>query len=239
MKLDVNILSGLRREYGEAFYLLDSVQFKKNFLELKYEFSKIYSDFNIAYSYKTNYIPQICRIVNELGGYAEVVSEMETELAFKIGVEPQKIIWNGPIKNPQVLQWFLERGGTVNIDSIDEYKIIKEIVSKHSNHIYNIGIRCNFDVNDGVLSRFGIDIDSEEFQEVLAFTQNAANVKLINLQCHFAKRQIDYWPARVKGMLELIDRIGVIPERIDLGGGLFGKMEDSLKKQFRKYIPEY
>ncbi|EOS69065.1 hypothetical protein C818_02942 [Lachnospiraceae bacterium MD308] len=239
MKLDVNILSGLRREYGEAFYLLDSVQFKKNFLELKYEFSKIYSDFNIAYSYKTNYIPQICRIVNELGGYAEVVSEMETELAFKIGVEPQKIIWNGPIKNPQVLQWFLERGGTVNIDSIDEYKIIKEIVSKHSNHIYNIGIRCNFDVNDGVLSRFGIDIDSEEFQEVLAFTQNAANVKLINLQCHFAKRQIDYWPARVKGMLELIDRIGVIPERIDLGGGLFGKMEDSLKKQFRTNIPEY
>ena len=77
----------LRKEYGDAFYLLDSEQFRNNFLELKEAFSKIYPKFNIAYSYKTNYTPKFCKIVNELGGYAEVVSEMEMELALKCGVK--------------------------------------------------------------------------------------------------------------------------------------------------------
>ena len=40
-------------------------------------------------------------------------------------------------------------------------------------------------------------------------------------------------------MVDLIDRLGVIPERIDIGGGLFGKMEDSLKVQFKAHIPTY
>ena len=32
---------------------------------------------------------------------------------------------------------------------------------------------------------------------------------------------------------------GIIPERIDIGGGLFGKMDDSLKAQFSGEIPNY
>jgi diaminopimelate decarboxylase len=33
--------------------------------------------------------------------------------------------------------------------------------------------------------------------------------------------------------------LGIIPERIDIGGGLFGKMADSLKSQFSTDIPDY
>jgi diaminopimelate decarboxylase len=40
-------------------------------------------------------------------------------------------------------------------------------------------------------------------------------------------------------MVELLDRIGIIPEKIDLGGGIFGKMPESLKSQFPSEIPEY
>lgn len=36
-----------------------------------------------------------------------------------------------------------------------------------------------------------------------------------------------------------MDRLGIIPERIDIGGGLFGKMDDSLKAQFSGEIPNY
>lgn len=71
------------------------------------------------------------------------------------------------------------------------------------------------------------------------YVQNTTNVHFYNFQCHFAKRQIEYWPARAKGMVELIDRLGIIPERIDIGGGLFGKMDDSLKAQFSGEIPNY
>jgi diaminopimelate decarboxylase len=239
MEINAQIIEKLREEYGDAFYLLDSAQFRQNFTELKAAFSGKYSHFNIAYSYKTNYTPKFCKIVNELSGYAEVVSEMELEIALRIGVKPNRIIWNGPIKNPQKVEEFLAAGGTVNIDSVEELAVVEGIAARHKNTILNVGIRCNYEVGDGVVSRFGFDTESKDFQQVLAFATKTENVKLINFQCHFAKRQIDYWPARVKGMIELIDRLEIIPECIDIGGGLFGKMPDSLKAQFSSEIPNY
>lgn len=239
MNINKTIISNLRAEYGDAFYLLDSDQFRKNFLELKEAFCKIYPNFNIAYSYKTNYTPKLCKIVNALGGYAEVVSEMELEIARRIGMEPERIIWNGPIKEPKVLEEFICSGGTVNIDSLEELKVVKDIAKRYSQTLLNVGIRCNYDVGDGVVSRFGFDVDSEDFKDAIAFVVSTPYVKLINFQCHFANRQVEYWPARAKGMVELIDRLGIIPERIDIGGGLFGKMADSLKVQFASDIPAY
>ena len=58
-KLDSARLLELTERFGDAFYLLDSAQFKRNFIELKKAFSDIYPNFNIAYSYKTNYIPKL------------------------------------------------------------------------------------------------------------------------------------------------------------------------------------
>lgn len=239
MNLNRESINKVRQKFGDAFYILDSEQFRKNFLELKETFSSIYPYFNIAYSYKTNYTPKLCKIVNELGGYAEVVSEMELELALRIGVTPRKIIWNGPIKNPVKVEEFLLLGGTVNIDSIEEAELIEEIAKKYSNNMLNVGIRCNYDVNDGVVSRFGFDVNGEDFRKVLSIIRNTSNIHLINLHCHFAKRQVEFWPARAKGMIEVIDRIGIVPERIDIGGGIFGKMADSLKAQFTSEIPDY
>lgn len=238
MNINNATIKTLRSEFGDAFYLLDSEQFRKNFLELKDTFQLIYPNFNIAYSYKTNYTPKFCKIVNELGGYAEVVSEMEAELAIRCGVEPTRVIWNGPIKNLDKLKEYIFMGVTVNIDSLSEAKYIEELADKTDKKL-NVGIRCNYDVNDGVVSRFGFDVDGDDFNEVLDIVTKTPNLHFVNFQCHFAKRQVEYWPARAKGMLELIDRLGIVPERIDIGGGLFGKMEDSLKAQFNVEIPDY
>ena len=237
--MDKQIIEQLRAEYGEAFYLLDSAQFRMNFAELKTAFNNIYPNWNIAYSYKTNYTPKLCKIVNELGGYAEVVSEMELEIAKRVGCKMDRVIWNGPIKNVPIMEQFLLDGGTINIDSIEELEQVKDIHNRHADKLIHVGIRCNYDVNDGVVSRFGFDIDGVEFMEAVKFATTTKNVKFINFQCHFAKRQIAYWPARAKGMVDLIDRLGVIPERIDIGGGLFGKMADSLRAHFSCEIPDY
>lgn len=239
MVINKEVIGNLRELYGDAFYLLDSEQFRKNFLELKNTFVEIYPNFNIAYSYKTNYTPKFCKIVNELGGYAEVVSEMEAELAIRCGVEPKRIIWNGPIKNPEKLEEFLLLGVTVNIDSIEEAEFIQVLANKHKGKTLNVGIRCNYDVNDGVISRFGFDVDGEDFVKVLGIVTSTENLHFINFHCHFAKRQVEYWSARAKGMINVIDKFGIVPERIDIGGGIFGKMEESLKRQFSTEIPQY
>lgn len=228
----------LQKEFGKAFYLLDSAQFRENFCEFKDAFSSIYPNFNIAYSYKTNYTPKLCRIVNELGGYAEVVSEMEMEIALRVGVKPEHIIWNGPIKNYNKVEELLIAGGIVTLDSKYEISLIKDIAQRNPKKEIQIGIRVNFDIDDGVISRFGYEVDSEEFKEALALTKEN-NIKIKILHCHFATRRIDTWKPRVMGMLNVLDRYGLVPEMIDLGGGMYGKMAPSLRAQFDSAIPTY
>lgn len=243
MNISTEKIMNLSKVYGNAFYLLDSEQFEKNYKDLSSAFSGIYPNFNIAYSYKTNYTPALCKIVNKQGGYAEVVSDMEMDIALRIGVNPEKIIWNGPIKNMARVKELLLAGGTLNIDEISEMKNVVAFIADYPDHRFNIGIRCNFDVGDGVISRFGIDVDSNEFLEAIMAVKNTNNIHLINLQCHFAKRSIKYWPARAAVMLKVVEKvaeyIGYIPDRIDLGGGIYGNMDENLKNQFDSPIPSY
>lgn len=233
--LTTKILNSLSSEFGNAFYLLESRNFENNYKELAEVFKKYYSKFNIAYSYKTNYIPKLVQIVNRLGGFAEVVSDMEMELALRAGVEANHIIWNGPIKNKKKVKELLLMGGIVNIDSIYELANLREISQTYSEHILNVGIRCNYDVGDGILSRFGFDIDNEDFDTVLRFIKESPNIKLVSIQAHFAKRSPEFWLARAEGMLGIYEKIrneyGQTPEYLDIGGGIFGKMPDNLTSQ--------
>ena len=241
--LNAQLLERIAQECGSSFYLLNTEGFRQNYAELTEAFRSIYPNFRIAYSYKTNYIPALCKIVNDQGGYAEVVSEMEMEIALRCGVQPENIIWNGPVKNEQKMEWLLINGGTVHADSLEEIKTILAISRKHPECTMNVGIRCNYDVGDGVISRFGMDTESEDFAQAVQLIKENPALRLANLHCHFAKRQAEYWPARAKGMLHIVDRVsaalGYLPKRVDLGGGIFGKMPDALKQQFSGTIPGY
>jgi diaminopimelate decarboxylase len=239
MELSSSVIADLSKVYGDAFYLLHTAQFEQTVVELKKAFTDIYPKFNIAYSYKTNYTPKLCKIIDRLGGYAEVVSDMEMEIALRIGVLPEKIIWNGPYKNAEKVQEILLTGGIVNIDSAYEIEMISGIAEQNPSETMRVGIRCNFDINDGVISRFGFDTESRDFQWVLEFVKATPNIHLIGMQCHFATRALDTWHPRAEGMLKLLDELGITPEYIDLGGGMYGKMADSLKEQFSYYIPTY
>lgn len=235
MELNTETLNDLSESYGNAFYLLESKQFKKNCETLLETFRAIYPKFNIAYSYKTNYTPKLVKIVDSLGGYAEVVSDMELEVALRSGVSPNHIVWNGPVKNEKKVEEFLLLGGTVNIDSIYELDNLRRISDAYPDHVLNVGVRCNYEVGDGVLSRFGFDIDGEDFRTVLSFIKERKNLHLINLQAHFAKRSPVYWTARAEGMLKVYDFVvenyGLKPERLDIGGGIYGNMPDGLREQ--------
>lgn len=242
-KITKQNLLQLTENYGDSFYLLDSVQFSKNYCELKSAFQVIYPHFNIAYSYKTNYVPKLCKMVNKMGGYAEVVSEMEMEIALKCGVEPTRIIWNGPVKDMDHVEDLLIAGGCVNIDNLTEAERIQRIAYRHRDKVIQVGIRCNFDVGDGTLSRFGLDVDGEEFDMVCHIIANLSNLNLKCLQCHFAKRKVEYWPARAQGILAIYDKVkekyGITPERIDIGGGIYGKMPKSLSRELGYEPPGY
>ena len=233
--LTKDLLESLSNKYGTSFYILDSDVFEENCRNLAEAFKKYYPHYNIAYSYKTNYTPKLVKIVDRLGGYAEVVSDMEAKIALKSGVKYEHIIWNGPVKNKEMVKEVLLNGGTVNIDSYSEFKYIKELASDNPKTTLNVGVRCNYEVGDGVISRFGIDVESDEFDKILKEIAETDNMKLAELQAHFAKRSPEYWTKRTEGMLKVYEHVktkyGITPERVDLGGGIFGTMPESLRTQ--------
>jgi diaminopimelate decarboxylase len=240
MELSIDIIKRLVSLYGDSFYLLNSNKFVVNFNELLSAFRNLYQNTFIAYSYKTNYIPKLCKLVNRSGGYAEVVSDMEYFLAKKVGVRNDKIFFNGPYKKPEAVQELLLNGGIVNLDSEYDLKLVINIARSYPKNELKVGLRCNFDINDNVTSRFGFDVKNSEIDVAFNKISEIPNIKLEGLHCHFASRDLGFWPIRAKTMISLVKKFfNHPPAFISLGGGLFGRMPDSLKSQFNSKIPSY
>lgn len=236
-KEKVDILKG---KFGLPLYVFDENGFCENYSHLLKAMTDIYPNYRLAYSYKTNYTPYICNLVKKLGGYAEVVSDMEYLVAKHVGYEDTNIIYNGPVKGP-LMEEMLLNGGIVNIDNREETIRIINLARKNSNKSIKLGLRLNVDVGQGFVSRFGIDADSPEVEEIFHMLNNEPNITVAGIHMHVGRtRYVEAWHERAVKMIEIADKLfKESPEFIDLGSGMFGTMEECLSKQFADHIPTY
>ena len=232
-------------EYGSPLYIFHSEEFKNNFINLLKTMRNIYPKYSIAYSYKTNYTPKIISLVKELGGLAEVVSEMEYTLAKRIGYVSKDIIYNGPVKGDALFEHLIN-GGVANVDSLDELDTIIDFARRNPTINIKLAFRVNIDINQGFISRFGIDAYEEvsknaEIDRAFNIVKNEKNIKVVGLHCHIGRsRSIEAWENRVRIMFKLIDRyFEETPEFVDLGSGMNSVMEPSLAQQFNGHIPTF
>ena len=242
--LDWQAIDELTKSHGESFFIYDDALFESNFKELDSAFNRYYPLSKIAYSYKTNYMPFICNQINQLGGYAEVVSEMEYALAKKLGVDDKNIIYNGPYKSPESLKTALLSGAIVNIDSLRDFEIAsnvsEESLREGLDQPIGVAIRCNFPIDDKLQSRFGLDIEGDEFRRIVEEIEKMKKLRLIGLHCHFPNRDLDSFGVRASEILKLCRELfSGPPEFINIGGGFFGEIPESLKKVFTRSVPSF
>ena len=129
----------LAKKYGTPIFLIDLDKIKENFLRFK----KAFPNSIIAYSYKTNFHPEILKTVNDIGGFAEVISPQEIYFAKKTGVAFNKIIYNGLGRDEEDFKKVISNGFfSINLNSIDELEKISKI-SKNLKKKVEIGIRIN------------------------------------------------------------------------------------------------
>ncbi|MBE6442621.1 MAG: hypothetical protein E7022_09980 [Desulfovibrio desulfuricans] len=227
MKLSLPQLQRLAGAHGDAFYLLDSDRFADNFRKFLAAFRAVYPRTDIAYSYKTNYIPALCKLVDHLGGKAEVVSPMEYELAVRLGVRPENIFFNGPYKQPPFLRRALLDGARVNLDSFAELRVAADLARECPQRIISLGLRCNFAMDNGEVSRFGLDVDGPQWQEALHLAAQTSNLIVAGLHCHYPMRELASFVARTRGMASLLRRGDLPPLRyVSFGGGYYGSISD-------------
>lgn len=224
---------------GDTFYVYDEAKFVRNFREFSAVFREIYAPTTIAYSYKTNYMPVICKKAAELGAFAEIVSSMEYEIVRALKLAGPRVIFNGPCKDFRTTERILVGGGIVNVDSSADLAKVTAVARKHRRRQLRVGVRCN--LRDGLaFSRFGIDTGSAEFAATIAALRACRNVKLAGLHCHYPTRDLDSFRKRTEALLRVCDDVwDEPPEFLNFGGGFAGKMPPSLQAQFAYPIPTY
>ena len=246
-QLNQQQINNLIQIYGSPLYIFHVEEFIENYKNLLDSIRSFYPKYNIAYSYKTNYTPKICKIVKELGGLAEVVSDMEFNLARKIGYDYKNIIYNGPIKGLGLFEQ-LKNGGVANIDSLDELTSVLQFAKDNQDKNIRIAFRVNIDIGQGFISRFGLDAyedeskdQSSELSRAFAMVKLSPNVSVVGIHCHIGRsRSLQAWQNRVRIMFSLIDRyFESVPEFIDLGSGMNSVMEPVLASQFGGHLPSF
>lgn len=215
-----------------AHYVFDSKLMHRNIFALFNEFSSRYSNFQIGYSFKTNYLRAMCETAIEFHCMAEVVSPWELEYARTI-TNDKNIIYNGVIPDPERKFEIAAAGGIVNVDNIDEYRMLSHLAAANGIEI-KIGVRVTFGIDNGVQSRFGIDINGTEFRVLMENAKQDSFVSVVGFHCHIgSSRPVKYWIKKAETMVRLAKIYNA--EYIDLGGGLYGPMPNELAMQFPEY----
>lgn len=245
--MDIKTLDTIAKQYGTPFYLMDGEVYLKNIKAFRDAFKQRYDHLIIGYSFKTNYVPALCKIAKEAGCYAEVVSEMEYLLAQHLGYD--KIIFNGPIKNEDILKKALTNKAVINLDSYYELGAVFEYKKEHPDEEVGVGLRLNIDLTDanGVskvqcglrAGRFGFTKDL--LYEIIPLLRNQG-IKIISLHGHTSSsdRAVENYRLITRQMLQICESFHLNDlSYFDVGGGFFGAAAKGINVSDRPKYKDY
>lgn len=205
-----------------------------------------WGNFLVGYSFKTNSLPWLISYVKRKGAYAEVVSQDEYSLAKYLGYNDNEIIYNGPYKGMESFCSVLLAGGIVNLDSMQEINWLADLVHKHANRTFKVGIRVNFDLEKmcpgettmGEISgRFGFCYETGKFAQALDILRSLPHISIAGLHLHSSSksRSVHIFRSIARMACQLASEFGLSLEYIDLGGGYCGGMEG--RPEYPDYFP--
>jgi len=236
----------LAEQYGTPLHVVDKNRLKKNYFSFYNSFRECYSHIEIGYSYKTNPIPGVLKLLHDFGASAEVVSPNELHLALKLGVHPENIIYNGPGKTEEGLMMAISnKVKLINIDSHEEINLINRLAKQH-NHKQQVGIRVVTSV--GWKTKFGFNIESGDAFKAFKSLSDLENVVPCGLHLHLSTG-IGNPNTYLKAIKEALDLSILIRKELDIhlkyfdfGGGFDNittvrSYSNSERKLFENYFP--
>lgn len=189
-----------------------------------------------AYSVKTNSLPYLAKMLNELGVYAEVVSQDEYEMVGLCGYTSDKIVCNGPVKSRTFIADLMEHHVMLNIDSHIELTHVIAHAKANPHTRYGVGLRVNIDIekyfpNESKAgdqgSRFGFCMENDELSKAITFLHSCDNIYINGLHLHVSTstRKVEIYEWLSCLFADIVKRYDLNEiEYFDIGGGFFGGM---------------
>lgn len=217
-------LSSLPDRWGSPLFVVHGARLAENARRFQQVPRGRSLDVDVFYSYKTNPVPAVLQRLSQLGIGAEVVSPYELWLALRLGVEPGRIIYNGPGKTPGVVRTLVRSGLLlVHLNHREEIALVAQ-ASEELGKRTDVGLRVA--TSDSWSGKFGVPIAGGRalaaYEEALAHP----SLRVVGLHAHrgVAIDDADTLERFVREVLEFCDvlhtRLGLDVELLDLGGSL-------------------
>lgn len=213
----------LAAEFGTPLLVVDRRRLEADFRGFRDGFAAQYPQLDIAYSYKTNPLPAVLSVLNELGALAEVISHFELWLALKLQVPPARIVFNGPGKGREAIELAVCSGvKMINIDSLEEIDTVAW-AARSAGRRQNVGVRVVGSV--GWAGQFGLSMRDGSAFEAFQRLSRRPQLAPLGLHAHLGTGLRD-----VAAYLQVADemtafarqlraQLGVRIDYFDFGGG--------------------
>lgn len=235
-EIDGVSVDALVEKYGSPLFVFSEKTLVARYRELHQAFTLRYPRVRLAWSYKTNYLDAICKVLHREGAWAEVVSEFELDKALHNGMPGDRVHFNGPFKPKDALRKALRIGTMIHIDHFDELADA-EAVADELGIRPKVAIRVNFQVGSVPhWGRFGFNLESGQARDAVARIVAGDKLELTGLHAHigtFIQEPGAYGEAAQKLVSlanELKSRYGITLSFIDFGGGFAS--HNTLKAQY-------
>jgi len=219
----------LAREYGTPLYVIDEMRVRDNYQRVYQAFSQEYADFQIFYAAKANTNLAVMRILEQSGSGIDAVSPGEIYTSLLAGFKPERILFTGNNVTTEELQYALDSGVRMNLDSVSMLERLAELpgaegtkISFRVNPMVGAGHHDHC-ITGGELSKFGIM--EHEAVEVYQKAQDLG-FQPVGIHTHIGSGILDPEPFKlaVQVLMDVAGRVhqeaGVKFEFIDFGGGL-------------------
>ncbi len=182
--IDGVAVNELVAEYGSPVFVMSERNIRSTYRKAFKSFSTRYPKVQFAWSYKTNYLTAVCNIFHQEGSWAEVVSGFEYDKAIANGVEPGKIIFNGPGKSAEDLKKAAENGSLIHIDHLDELYTLTDLAGSMARKPL-VAIRVNMDTGIYPMwDRFGFNYENGQAWDAINKIMMSGKLEMVGLHTH-------------------------------------------------------
>lgn len=213
----------LAADYGTPLHVVSQSRLLADYARFESSFMSLYPNIAIGYSYKTNPLPGVIKVLHGAGALAEVISHFELWLALELGVPPERIIFNGPGKTRDAIELAVSRGiGMINVDGLGEIDEIAQ-AARTAQRTQNVGVRVITSV--GWSAQFGLSIASGHAMDAFGRIKQHAHLAPTGLHFHLGTgiREVAIYLQAVRETLEFAQMVraelGIEITQLDLGGG--------------------
>ncbi len=209
------------KKFGTPVFIYSENKIRNNCSNFIQILQKHFSSMLVLYSYKANFLPRICEIINSEGIGAEVVTSFELELALKSKVLPKKIHLGGVYLPDEALTLALKNKiGLISAVSLTQISKIGELTKKLDQKL-SIGLRI---VSPKFDRRIGFTPSAENFKKIVEILSKYPNLKATTLHSHYGTQNMkssNYLDNAnyLMNVMSTLEKFGIDIKAINLGGG--------------------